>query len=70
MIQLTVHCYPLIDVLALRQLHGVPEVARPQRRRRMLHQVILMCSLGDVLLRLEGLVRSVAVANQQERGKC
>lgn len=61
MIQLTVYSNPLIHILALRQLNGVSQISRAQSRRRMFHQVILMCALRDVLFRLEGLVRSIAV---------
>lgn len=72
MSQLTVDGDPLVHVLTLRQLNGISQVPRTQSRRCMLHQVILVSSLRDVLLRLEGLIRSVADVewNEKRKEKC
>lgn len=55
-----VHGHPFVQVLSVWQHDGQPQVARAQRGGCVLHQVILVRSLGDVLLRLEGLVGPTA----------
>lgn len=55
---LTVDSDPFVKVLSLGQHDGQAQVARAQRGRGVPHQVILVRALGDVLLRLERLVRT------------
>lgn len=68
--QLTVDGDPFVDVFSLGQLHRVPEIARSQRRGRMLHQVVLMRALRDVLFWLEGLVAAITVRKEREVNHC
>lgn len=50
---LTVHRNPLVEVLALGQHHGLPEVAAAQRGLGVFEELVLVGSLGNVLLWLE-----------------
>lgn len=58
--------HPLVDVLALGQHDGQPEVARAQCGRRLTHQVVLVGALRDVLLGLKRLVRAAAAERGEE----
>lgn len=49
-----VDSYPLIEILSIWQHDSLPQVPTAQRRLCMFQQLVLMGTLWDVLLRLEG----------------
>lgn len=64
--ELTVNCHPLVGILAIGQCNGVSQVSGAERGRRMFHQVILVCALGDVLLRFECLTGPTRTVREEQ----
>jgi len=57
---LTVDCNPLVEVLAFRQSDGQSQVSTAERLHRVLHQLKLVRTFGNVLLRFECFVATTA----------
>lgn len=69
---LTIHCDPLVQVLAVRQHDGHAQVPASQRGLGMFQQLVLVRPLGDVLLGLKrpgGAVSTVSVTHTHTKGE-
>lgn len=64
---LTVDCHPLVGVFAVGEGDSVAQVAGSERSRRMFHQVILVCALGNVLLWFECLTGPTRTGGEEEQ---
>lgn len=67
---LTIHSYPFVHILPLRQRDGLAKVPAAERLRCILHQIMLMRSFWNILLRLERLARltrGTAAAQREEQ---
>lgn len=66
---LTVYCDPFVQVFAIRQHDCHAQVTTPQSRLCMFQQLVLVRSLRDILLGLEGFVSTVSTVCQIEKRK-
>lgn len=66
---LTVYCDPFVQVFAIRQHDCHAQVTTPQSSLCMFQQLVLVRSLRDILLGLEGFVSTVSTVCQIKKRK-